>query len=49
MFLLADFILRMASKVKAEYTDFMTQKISYLPSTLSELRNVDVSGYTCCY
>ena len=46
MFLLVDFILRMASKVKAEY---MTQKISYLPSTLSELRNVDVSGYTCCY
>ena len=34
--------------MKAECIDFMI-KISYLPSTLSQLRNVEAPGNTFCY
>ena len=34
--------------MKVEYIDSMT-KSSYLASTLSRQKNVEASGYTCCY
>ena len=47
--LLVDFTLRMASSKWKPNIQILRQKSSCLLFTLSQLRNVEASGYTCCY